>query len=73
MGGGGGGGSWGEGFKFGKGKLSSVVNTTNHIEIKPRWGVVGGGGAATRRLITEIKKQAITVLSQIRHAFIGFY
>ena len=70
MGGGGRGGSWVEGFKFGKRKLSSVVNTTNHIEIKPRWGVVG---AATRRLITEIKKQAITVLSQIRHAFIGFY
>ena len=53
-----------------KRKLSSVVNTTNHIEIKPRWGV--GGKAATRRLITEVKKQAIAVLSKIRSAFIGF-
>ena len=39
---GGGGGSWVEGFKFGKRKLSCVVNTTNHIEIKPRWGVGEG-------------------------------
>ena len=37
-GGGGGGGSWVERFKFGKRKLSSVVHTTNHIEIKRGWG-----------------------------------
>ena len=54
--GGRGGGSWVEGFKFGKRKLSSVVNTTNHIEIKPRWGVVGGGGGGNEEAYNRNKE-----------------
>ena len=57
-----------EGRKSGGRRLSSVVHTTNHIEIKPVGG--GRGGGATRRLITEIKKQDIIVLIQIRSAFV---
>ena len=50
---GGGGGSWVERFKFGKRKLSSVVHTTNHIEIKLGGGGGGDGDAYNRNKETS--------------------